>query len=240
MAWLLDPAIGTAISEALRLVVTVQKRRGDFRGNFETLENTLGSALLTLQQIQKLNIVLNRSEENTEHFIKQLNQGVSLVEKCTQIPYWKTYKYSKKLAELDECIEKFFNIGVQGCVAVNTLRNGVGIQEINDKFDFVLRYLNIKYEPEIRVKEILQGPSDEFERIHDDDEIETDSSDEFSSWVTVTSLTDSVLGFHVQPLELISAPESLQDPEISSKICLNKTTFSKDAHGVDHQVSLQY
>ncbi|WOG84479.1 hypothetical protein DCAR_0103662 [Daucus carota subsp. sativus] len=216
MAWLLDPAIGTAISEALRLVVTVQKRRGDFRGNFETLENTLGSALLTLQQIQKLNIVLNRSEENTEHFIKQLNQGVSLVEKCTQIPYWKTYKYSKKLAELDECIEKFFNIGVQGCVAVNTLRNGVGIQEINDKFDFVLRYLNIKYEPEIRVKEILQGPSDEFERIHDDDEIETDSSDEFSSWVTVTSLTDSVLGFHVQPLELISAPESLQDPEIST------------------------
>lgn len=232
----LDAALGTALSELLRFVVTAEKRRGDFRGNLETLRNTLESAIFTLNELEKLNIILSRPEETTRQFINQLSQGVNLVKKCIEIPYWKRYKYSNKLAELDECIEKFFNVGVQGSVAVTTLRNGIGIQEINDKLDFMFKCLNIKYECEIHVKkrhealhsascgaylcgvsgwQSLQGPSDEFEVLQVDAEIESDSSDEFSSWVTVPS---SVVGFDKESFEIISGrPGSIQDLEIQSK-----------------------
>ncbi|KAK1370851.1 hypothetical protein POM88_036943 [Heracleum sosnowskyi] len=197
----LDAALGTALSELLRLVVTVEKRRGDFRGNLETLKNTLESAIFTLNELEKLNIILSRPEETTRQFINQLSQGV------------------------------------QGSVAVNTLRNGIGIQEINDKLDFMFKCLNIKYEYEIHVKkrhealhsascgaylcgvsgsESVQGPPDEFEMLQVDAEIQTHSSDEFSSWVTVPSLPNSVVGLDKEPCEVISGPGSLQDPEIQS------------------------
>ncbi|KAK1370849.1 hypothetical protein POM88_036941 [Heracleum sosnowskyi] len=233
----LDAALGTALSELLKLVVTVEKRRGDFRGNLETLKNTLESAIFTLNELEKLNIILSRPEETTRQFINQLSQGVNLVEKCIEIPYWKRYKYSNKLAELAECIEKFFNVGVQGSVAVNTLRNGIGIQEINDKLDFMFKFLNITYEREFHVKkrhealhsascgaylcgvsawESVQGPPDEFEMLQVDAEIQTHSSDEFSSWVTAPSLPNSVVGLDKEPYEVISGPGSLQDPEIQT------------------------
>lgn len=236
MDFFLDAALGTAISELLRVVVTAEKRRWDFRGNLETLKNTLESAIFSLNELAKLNIILSRPRENTQQFINQLRQGENLVKKCIEIPYWKRYKYSNKLAELDECIGKFFNVGVQGSVAVNTLRNGMGIQEINDKIDFMFKVFNIKYERKIHVRkhyealpsasfgaylcgvsgwESFQGPPDEFEMLEVDAEIQSDSSDDFSSWVTVPSISDSVVG--KEAFEVILGLGSVQDPEIQSK-----------------------
>lgn len=156
----------------------------------------------------------------------------------------------KKLAELDECIEKFFNVGVQGSVAVSSLRNGVGIQEINDKLDFMFKILNIKYKSKIYIEkchealhsgsfggylcgvsggESFQGP-DEFEMLQADAEIQGDSSDEFSGWVTVPSLPYGDLGSGREPYEVIFGPGSLQDPEVQGK----KSSTSNKVYGKMH------
>lgn len=129
MAFILDAAMGTAISELLRVVIAVAQQTAEFKSNLESLKNTLETVKSISNDIFKLHRVLNRPIGESYQFIDQLKRAVNLVEKCTTISFLKKYTYSRKLVELNNSIERFFNIGVQGSEAVNTLRNGVGIQE---------------------------------------------------------------------------------------------------------------
>lgn len=144
---LLEAGLGTGITKLLEVVIAFAKKTSEFKSNLETLKNSLQSVECILNDVEKLNRVLNRPEEETHRFIEQLSRGVNLVEKCATIPFLKKNSYSKKLTELDESISMFFSRVIQGSVVVNTLRNGVGIQEINEKIDFMFKWLNISSEP---------------------------------------------------------------------------------------------
>ncbi|KAK1370848.1 hypothetical protein POM88_036940 [Heracleum sosnowskyi] len=184
MAFIIDAALGAGFSELFKVVKVAVRDCLNFRSNLKNLESTLESVKPMFYEIGKLNRVLNRPEEETDQFIETLNRGVILVYKCSTVPYWNPYKLytcSKKLEKLDKCIVKFFNVQVQGFVAMSSLRNGRGIKEINDKIDFVLKFFNIKY------KYTSAGVCD-------------DSLSGVSSWESVLGLPDVVFGFN-KPLQ---------------------------------------
>ncbi|WOG93125.1 hypothetical protein DCAR_0312406 [Daucus carota subsp. sativus] len=146
MAFIADAALGIVVDELLKLVVKVAKQTINFKSNFKVLENTLNSVTPIFLEIEKLNKVLDRPKEETALFIDQLNRAKELVAKCSKIQWWEAYKlyvHSKKLEELDRSIYRFFNIEVQGFVAVTSLKAVAGIKEVNDKLELILDRSNI-------------------------------------------------------------------------------------------------
>ncbi|KAK1370850.1 RPW8 domain-containing protein [Heracleum sosnowskyi] len=213
MAFIIDAALGAGFSELFKVVKVAVRDCLNFRSNLKNLESTLESVKPMFYEIGKLNRVLNRPEEETDQFIETLNRGVILVYKCSTVPYWNPYKLytcSKKLEKLDKCIVKFFNVQVQGFVAMSSLRNGRGIKEINDKIDFVLKFFNIKYK-------------------YTSARVCDDSLSGVSSWESVLGLPDVVFGFN-KPLQDLKEM-LLQDKElvkvISSPRGFGKTTLAK-------------
>ncbi|XP_074344580.1 putative disease resistance protein At5g66900 [Apium graveolens] len=201
MAFIADAALGTGISELLKVVIAVAKQTITFKTNLKSLVNTLKSVKPMFDEIGKLHKVLERPQEETDQFIEQLHRGARLIDKCSTIPCWNKYKYyiySKKLVDLDQSIVKFFHVEVQGLAAVNSLRAVVDVKESNDKLDLILKYLNIN-----------------------------DSG--FSFWGSVPGVPDGVIGFD-QPLKDLKEM-LLKDKEIVKVISApggcGKTTLAK-------------
>uniref|UniRef100_A0A161ZTL5 RPW8 domain-containing protein n=1 Tax=Daucus carota subsp. sativus TaxID=79200 RepID=A0A161ZTL5_DAUCS len=172
MAFIADAALGTGISELLKVAIAVAKQTLAFKTNLKSLVKTLQSVKPIFHEIEKLHKVLDRPQDETDRFIEQLRSGVELVDKCSTIPCWNKYKqyiYSNKLVKLDKDVVKFFQIEAQGLAAVNSLRSVVGIQDSNDKLDLILKYLNI-------------------------------SDSGFSFWGSVPGVPDGVVGFE-RPLK---------------------------------------
>lgn len=139
-------ALGSAFSELFKAVIEVAKQTLNFKSNLKTLSKTLTSIKPMFDEIEKLNRVLDRPQEETDIFIERLNHGVKLVAKCSTIQCWnayKTYVFSKKLVKLDQSISKFFRINVQGFVAVNSMKTLVEMKESNHKLDLILSHLGI-------------------------------------------------------------------------------------------------
>ncbi|KAL8109187.1 hypothetical protein AgCh_025327 [Apium graveolens] len=213
MAFLIDAALGLGFSGLLKVVKIAVKHPLNFKSNLESLENTLESVRPMFYEVCHLNRVLSRPQEETDEFVEKLHRGVDLVYKCSTVPYWNAYKlytYSKKLEKLNKCIVKFFNVQVQGFVAVSSLRNSKGIKEINDKVDFILKFFNIKYQ-------------------YENAGLHNDMLSGFSSWESVLGLPDVVFGFN-KPLQDLKEM-LLKDKELVKVIqapggC-GKTTLAK-------------
>ncbi|WOH12317.1 hypothetical protein DCAR_0831819 [Daucus carota subsp. sativus] len=144
MAFIADAAMGSAISELLKVVIHVVKQTLHFKTDLKNLRKTLESVKLVSDELEKLHKVLDRPKEETERFIEQLTRGLELVHKCGAINKWnfpKQYTHSRKLVDLDKSIVKFFNIDVQGLVAVNTFKTLIGVTQNNDKLDRLLGYI---------------------------------------------------------------------------------------------------
>lgn len=201
MAFIADAALGSGISELLKVVIAVAKQTLAFKTNLQSVERTLKSVKPVFDEIKKLHKVLDRPQEETDQFIEHLHRGVQLVKKCTTIPCWNKYKhyiYSNKLVDLDKSIAKFFQIEVQGLAAVNSMRAVVGVKESNDKLDLILKSLNI-------------------------------SDSGFSFWGSVPGVRDEVVGFK-QPLKDLKQM-LLKDTEIVKVVSApggcGKTTLAK-------------
>ncbi|KAL8099212.1 hypothetical protein AgCh_031761 [Apium graveolens] len=146
MAFLVDPALGSVISELLKVAIAVGKQTIMFKSNLKTLNKTLESVEPIFHHTQQLHQVLNRPQEETQQFINLLQSGVDLVNKCSTIPYWNLIKinaYSKKLTDLDKSILKFFNIQVQGLAFTATLETRIDVIQNNKKLDFIQKSLSI-------------------------------------------------------------------------------------------------
>lgn len=121
MIFIIFAALGAGISELLNVVVAVAERTQNFESNLGSLRKTLESVEPIFNEAEKLGILFNRPKEEIHQFKDQVNRGVDVVCKCSNIPDWKKHSYSKKLIELDTSILKFFQIEVQGLMLVNTI-----------------------------------------------------------------------------------------------------------------------
>ncbi|KAJ4714947.1 Disease resistance protein [Melia azedarach] len=107
--------LGAVFGELLKAVLEATKEAAVFKSRLKQLELTLRSVAPTLLEIQRLNKVLDRPEQETKGLIEKLEQGQQLVQKCSKIKWYslKRCHYSKKIFELDRSVVRFFQIEVQ-------------------------------------------------------------------------------------------------------------------------------
>ncbi|PSS21335.1 Disease resistance protein [Actinidia chinensis var. chinensis] len=113
-------ALGAVFGEFLRAVEDVVKKTANFNSILKQLQSTLDRVTPTIEDIEKLNRLLDRPERETAMFTDRLQGGQSLVLKCAKVRSWNycaKYLYARKLMALEKSLLKFFQIeaAAQSC-----------------------------------------------------------------------------------------------------------------------------
>ncbi|KAJ4714948.1 Disease resistance protein [Melia azedarach] len=110
-----EALVGAVVGELLKVVLEATKEAVVFKSRLNQLKLILQSVTPTFEEIQRLNKVLHRPEQETKDLIEKLEQGKQLVQKCSKMKWYsvKRFQYSKKIFELDCSIVRFFQIDVQ-------------------------------------------------------------------------------------------------------------------------------
>ncbi|KAA8531755.1 hypothetical protein F0562_006528 [Nyssa sinensis] len=131
-------ALGTAFGELLEAVMEVKDNAIKFNAVLNSLTSTLNSIEPVFSEIEQLNRVLDRPEEETKMFTYQLERGKTIVRKCSEIRWWNFYKkhsYAKKLMELESSLLKFFQIYVQAQVSRDNRQILVELKQVDVRLD---------------------------------------------------------------------------------------------------------
>ncbi|KAK4778278.1 hypothetical protein SAY87_018465 [Trapa incisa] len=113
MADLISGAVlGAVFAELLLVIKSGVKTTIMFRSRLKSLESTLESIKPIIKEIESLNKQLDRSNEEMQGLVNLMKVGTTLVMKSTKVNMnlYKMYNYSRKLAELENDIIKFFQI----------------------------------------------------------------------------------------------------------------------------------
>ena len=102
------------ISRLSSLLIGVIKKSRHFRSQLNQLQETINRITPILKEIEKLNKVLGGRKEETDNFIRQLNEAEELLKICEHIRHnvVKRVRQMYKLEALDKSILRFFQIDV--------------------------------------------------------------------------------------------------------------------------------
>ncbi|KAG6729371.1 hypothetical protein I3842_01G025200 [Carya illinoinensis] len=130
LAFVGSPALGAAFGEAFAVLYSTVKdvitKTIAFKSILQQLKSTLDVLDPLVKDIQQSNRELGRSEKETHDLIQQMNKGVKLVSKYSNLKGWKhfvRYHYANKLCSLDEALHRFFQIHIPAW----GLRNGIEV-----------------------------------------------------------------------------------------------------------------
>ncbi|KAM0061279.1 putative powdery mildew resistance protein, RPW8 [Helianthus debilis subsp. tardiflorus] len=103
--------VGDAVSKLSDAIIHVMKTTSQFKSKLTQLQETVTRIKSILDEIQKLNRVLDRPHQETELFIAQLKNAQDLVLKCEHIKwnFYKRYRQSLKLDDLNASMLRFFS-----------------------------------------------------------------------------------------------------------------------------------
>lgn len=117
---LISGGVGTGLQEVLSIlsktITHVIKKTWLFKSKLKRLQETIDKITPIFSDIEKLNQILERRQEETNSFIEQLKHAEDLVKECKKIKYlnfYMRYPLSLKLDELEESLMRFFRIEVQ-------------------------------------------------------------------------------------------------------------------------------
>ncbi|ONH96594.1 hypothetical protein PRUPE_7G139200 [Prunus persica] len=106
-------ALRAAFQMLLDAVIAVKAETTVFKPHLGNIKSTLDSLQPMIEEIEKYN-----SKEGLENYTMQMEAGVNLVRKCSKVGVWRCcrkYRYTKKLDELDRCIQRLVDVlKVQG------------------------------------------------------------------------------------------------------------------------------
>ncbi|XP_071916197.1 RPW8-like protein 3 [Coffea arabica] len=111
-----DTAFGMVFNGLVEAVLEATTRVTTFSSSLNSLKTTLAPLKCYFDQVETLNGKLHSPQRETDMFILRLAEGESLVRKCTRIKWWNLYKkysYSKKIADLERSLIRFFQLDVQ-------------------------------------------------------------------------------------------------------------------------------
>ncbi|KAA8547232.1 hypothetical protein F0562_003904 [Nyssa sinensis] len=131
-------ALGAAFTELAKAVEDVKDKAVKFKSILKRLASTLKSIEPVFAEIERLNRVLDRPEEETEMFTDRLIDAKKLVRQCSKIRWWNYCMkpfYAKKLIELEDSLVKFFQIDVQARLSIDSRNILARVNEINVKLD---------------------------------------------------------------------------------------------------------
>lgn len=102
--------LGAVFGELLKAVSEEKDKAVTFKDRLEKLESTLRNSIPWIEEIEKLNQVLDRPKQETENLVRMMEQGEQLVRKCSKVKWncFKRYVYAKKIIKLDTSISDFF------------------------------------------------------------------------------------------------------------------------------------
>ncbi|KAG6667468.1 probable disease resistance protein At5g66900 [Carya illinoinensis] len=136
LAFVGSAALGAAFGEAFAVLYSEVKdvitKTIASKSILQQLKSTLDVLDPLVKDIQQSNRELGRSEKETHDLIQQMNKGVKLVGKYSNLTRWKhfgRYHYANKLCSLDEALRRFFQIHIPAW----GLRNGIEVlRGVND------------------------------------------------------------------------------------------------------------
>ncbi|KAL9432120.1 hypothetical protein AB3S75_027189 [Citrus x aurantiifolia] len=102
--------LGAVFGELLKAVSEEKDKAVTFKDRLEQLESTLRNSSPLIEEIEKLNQVLDLPKQETENLVRMMEQGKQLVRKCSKVKWncFKRYVYAKKIIKLDTSISDFF------------------------------------------------------------------------------------------------------------------------------------
>ncbi|GJW91445.1 probable disease resistance protein [Tanacetum coccineum] len=195
-----ETAVIEVILELLKVVLSVSLKTAKFRTLLKRLEKTLRTIQPILYGSGRLSKVLARPENEIKMFIFYVDNGRSLVTKCTTIKCWNVYKkivHASRLIRLDHELWRFFESELVGNVSPS-MRTLMEINALGDKMDQLLS-------------------------------IVTERAGGFSSSCSVPGLPDVVVGldYHLQELKRRLLKNDNQVLTISAPGGCGKTTLIK-------------
>ncbi|KAJ0442226.1 putative powdery mildew resistance protein, RPW8 [Helianthus annuus] len=136
-ALILGALVGDAVSKLSDAIIHVMKTTSQFKSKLTQLQETVTRIKSIVDEIQKHNQVLDRPNQETELFIAQLKSAQDLVLKCEHIKwnFYKRYRQSLKLDDLNASMLRFFQIDVQLQEARDVKEVLVVVKDVQNRMD---------------------------------------------------------------------------------------------------------
>lgn len=112
---LVGAGVGEAVSKLSDAIIEVITKTSQFKSSLTELQQTVTRIKPIINQIEELNVKLNRPIHETEMFIAQLKDAEDLVRECLHIKwrFFKKYPHSLKLENLNKSLMRFCQVEVQ-------------------------------------------------------------------------------------------------------------------------------
>ncbi|CAA2974893.1 probable disease resistance At5g66900 [Olea europaea subsp. europaea] len=194
---------GAAFDLLMKAVSDVALTVASFRSELNHLKGTLTSIKPFVEDIEKLNGVLDYRQEGAETLNNRFEQGEKLVRECLKIKRWnpiQKYLYAKKLKEFESSLLWYFQINVQAELARDGKNISVGVNFLQEKMDKVISIQN--------------------------------NASGFSGWCGVPEVPDFVVGLDVLlqemkamllkdevPIVVLSAPDGYGKTTLAKLLC---------------------
>ncbi|KAK2657402.1 hypothetical protein Ddye_010454 [Dipteronia dyeriana] len=132
-----DTVLGAVFAELLKVVTDVISESIQFQSELEKLKSTVESITPNLLEIERLNIKLKISEQETAELKEELIKGAELVRKCSEVKccYFKRVYYADKLVKLNQSIEKICKVDMLTQLIRDNKKILEKVEEIGKKID---------------------------------------------------------------------------------------------------------
>ncbi|KAL3526744.1 hypothetical protein ACH5RR_011400 [Cinchona calisaya] len=138
-------ALGSAFNLLTAAVVDVTQTVAAFSCRLDRIRGTLFSVKPLIEDIEKMNKLLDSPKQETDAFLDQLRKGEKLVRECSKIKNWNFYEkyiYSKKLKFLEKSLVRFFQLDGQVHLHRDSRRTMVEVRDVGEKVDEILSILS--------------------------------------------------------------------------------------------------
>lgn len=138
-------ALGAAFDVLFTSVVDASKKVAGFTSQLNRLNSTLSSIKPSIDDMEKLNIILDRPPHETQAFTIRLVEAQRLVAKCSKVSRWNVFMrfyYSNKLRRLETSFSSFFQIDVTALHLCETKRISVVVSDLQEKVNEIAKILN--------------------------------------------------------------------------------------------------
>ncbi|KAD4179632.1 hypothetical protein E3N88_28223 [Mikania micrantha] len=132
-----DPLLSESITRLTDIVIHVAKTTANFKPQLSQLQNTLQLIASIIDDVVKLNQILDRSKQESAMFIDEIQDAEKLVEKCLKIKrnFIKKYTHSLKLKDANNKLLRFFQLEVQADQSRDIKKTLAEVSDLKSRID---------------------------------------------------------------------------------------------------------
>ncbi|KAH6791410.1 hypothetical protein C2S51_006416 [Perilla frutescens var. frutescens] len=138
-------ALGACFDVLFTSVVEATKKVAGFTPHLNRLQSILSCIKPIIDDVETLNLILDRPRHETEAFTARLIEAERLVVRCSKVSKWNVFMrlyYSSKLSNLEASLLTFFQINVAVLHLCETKRVSVVVRDLQEKVNQMAKMLN--------------------------------------------------------------------------------------------------